>query len=366
MDAQKQDSHPPPAIIPPDTPPDGINGIYVRRVLIAVGISVAVVGLLALLWYAIDVLLVVFAGTLVAVLLRAPANLLARHTPLSGGWSVGVVIIALALLLWGGGRLMAPTVMDQFDTLSRTLPQVVETAKQQVTGNPWGDRLLRQAQSINWRSPRMNLLGRVTGAVSSVFGFLANVGIILVLGVYFAIQPRPYIDGLVKLVPVPGRSRAREVLRGIGQTLQWWMVGKLASMALIGVLTGLGLWLLGIQLALALAVLAGLLSFVPYLGPIVSAVPAVLLAFTQGSQQAFYVILLFLGVQAIEGNVLTPLVQQKAVNLPAAMILFAQIMLGVLLGAMGVVLATPLAAMLFVVVRMLYVEGVLGDTDGAG
>lgn len=144
------------------------------------------------------------------------------------------------------------------------------------------------------------------------------------------------------------------------------MVGKLASMALIGVLTGLGLWLLGIQLALALAVLAGLLSFVPYLGPIVSAVPAVLLAFTQGSQQAFYVILLFLGVQAIEGNVLTPLVQQKAVNLPAAMILFAQIMLGVLLGAMGVVLATPLAAMLFVVVRMLYVEGVLGDTDGAG
>ena len=212
----------------------------------------------------------------------------------------------------------------------------------------------------------MNVLGRLTGALSTAFGFMADFAIIFFLGLYFAAQPGPYIRGLIKLVPVPGRPRAREVIRGIGHTLQWWLVGQLCSMTIVGVLTGLGLWLLGMPLALALAVLAALFSFVPYLGPIVSAVPAVLLAFTDSPQQALYVVLLYLAVQAVESNLLTPLVQQKAVELPAAMILFAQIMLGFLLGPMGVVLATPLAAMILVVVKMLYIEDTLGDTESAG
>lgn len=339
---------------------------YVSRILVAVGVTVAVLSLLALLWFAVDMLLLVFAGILVAVLLRAPADWLAGHTPLSGGWSVGVVIVALALLLWGGGVLMTTPVMDQFNTLSTMLPQTIVDLKQQLLNNSWGEQLVRQAQTINWSSPRMNVLGRMTGAVSTAFGFIANVVIIFFLGLYFAVQPHPYIEGLISVVPVPARHRAREVLQEIGRTLQWWLVGKLSSMAVIGVLTGLGLWVLGMPLALALALLAWLFSFVPYLGPIVSAVPAVLIGLTQGPRQALYVVLLYMAVQAVEGNLLTPLVQQKAVNLPAAMILFAQIMFGFLLGGMGVVLATPLAATIVVAVRMLYIEDVLGDRESAG
>lgn len=339
---------------------------YIRRVLIAVGVTVAVFVLLLLLWHLLDMLLLIFSGILVAVLLRAPALLLARHTPLSDTWSVTLVLVTLALLLGFGGRLAAGPVMDQLNALSATLPQMVDNIKQQMANDPWGERLVRQAESINWTSPRMNILGRMTGALSTAFGFIADAVIIIFLGIYFAIQPGPYIRGLVSLIPLPGRHRGNEVLHSIGHTLRWWLVGKLISMTVVGLLTWVGLWLLGMPLAIALALLAGLFSFVPYLGPIVSAIPAVLLAFTEGPQQVLYVLLVYLAVQTVESYLLTPIVQQQAVDLPVAMILTAQIMLGFVAGGMGVVLATPVAAMVLVMVRMLYIEDVLGDEAGGG
>lgn len=344
----------------------GDCGAFARRVLIAVGITMTVVALLMLLWYAVDILLLIFAGILLAVLLRAPADWLARHTPLSGGLSLVVVILALGLLLFAGGRLLAPSASAQFEKLAANLPQSAAKLQQQVSDTPWGSRLMNEAASIRWSPRSANILGKITGAVSTFFGALADLAIIGFIGLYLAAQPDPYINGLVRLVPVGGRPRAREVIASIGSSLQWWLIGKLFSMTIIGILTGVGLWWLGIPLALALALVAGLLSFVPYLGPILAAVPAVLLAFTQGTQQALYVALLYLGVQIVESYLLTPLVQQQSISLPAAAILFAQVLLGILVGGMGVVLATPLAAAILVAVKMLYIEDVLGDAGSNG
>jgi predicted PurR-regulated permease PerM len=125
---------------------------------------------------------------------------------------------------------------------------------------------------------------------------------------------------------------------------------------------GLGLWLLKVPLPLALAILAGLLEFIPYLGPILSAVPAVLFALTESSTLAFYVVLFYAGVQALEGYLLGPLIEQKTVHLPPALTVLSQVVLGVLVGALGIVLASPLMAAALVAVDMLYVQGVLGDT----
>ncbi|SNB46897.1 AI-2E family transporter [Geobacter sp. DSM 9736] len=334
--------------------------------LIAVGIAVGVGVLLAFLWYTIDMLLLVFAGILVAVLLRAPASWVAARSPLSGGWSVALFILFLALVLWGGGKLVAAPVIAQLTELSVALPEKAAQVKQHLLIQPWGEKVVDQVESINWTSRRINVLGRMTGALSTAFGWVANLVIICFLGLYLAFQPDPYVNGLVRLFPVPRRHRVRQVLERISHTLRWWLVGTFLSMTMVGVLTWLGLWLLGMPLALALALLAAVFAFVPYLGPILSAVPAVLLAFTQSPQQALYVVLLYLAVQAVESNLLTPLVQQQAVEMPAAMMLFAQITLGVLVGGIGVVLATPLAAAAMVAVRMLYVEDVLGDSEGAG
>jgi predicted PurR-regulated permease PerM len=132
-------------------------------------------------------------------------------------------------------------------------------------------------------------------------------------------------------------------------------------MILVTVVTASGLALLGIPLALTLGVIAGLLEFIPNVGPIVAAIPAVLIAFLSGPQTALYVMIFFLAIQQLESYILTPLVQRRAVSLEPALIITAQLAFATTVGALGMLLATPLAAGLLVAVKMLYVEDVLGD-----
>jgi predicted PurR-regulated permease PerM len=189
-------------------------------------------------------------------------------------------------------------------------------------------------------------------------GVLAGALVILVFGLYMAAEPRYYLDHTVRLIAPRHRERGRDVLLSVGDTLKWWLVGKLLSMGVIGVLTWLGLWLLGIPLALVLAIVAALLTFVPNFGPFVAAVPAVLLAFLESPMKAFYVALLYVGVQLAETYLITPIIQRRTVRIPPALIISSQLLMGAVVGLFGVALATPLAAAAMVVVAKLYVEKV--------
>jgi len=194
-----------------------------------------------------------------------------------------------------------------------------------------------------------------------VIGALGNVVIILFVGIYFAASPHLYTNGFIKLVPQAKRPRARQVMKKMGDTLGSWLLGKSISMLIVGVATSVGLGLLGVPLGLLLGIIAGLLDFVPYLGPILAGIPAVLIAFSISPDLALYTILLFTGVQLVEGYLLQPLIESRAVDLPPALTIVMQLVFGTLFGFAGVALATPLAAALKVLVQMLYVEDVLGD-----
>jgi predicted PurR-regulated permease PerM len=196
---------------------------------------------------------------------------------------------------------------------------------------------------------------------SGVVGAFGNVLIILFVGIYFAAQPYTYIDGFVLLVPHHKRTRAREVLSEIGRTLSKWLLGKFASMVLVGTLSATGLALLGVPLALILGIIAGLLDFIPYLGPLMAGVPAALIAFSESPAHALYVVALFGFIQLIEGYILQPFIENKTVSLPPALTIVMQVLFGTLFGLAGVALATPMTAVLAVVVTMLYVQDVLGD-----
>jgi predicted PurR-regulated permease PerM len=197
-----------------------------------------------------------------------------------------------------------------------------------------------------------------------VLGAIGNVVIILFVGIYFAASPQLYTSGIIKLIPQSKRGRARQVLNKIGHTLAQWLLGKSVSMLIVGTATSIGLSLLGVPLALILGIIAGLLDFVPYLGPVMAGVPAVLIAFSISPDLALYTVLLFTGVQLVEGYVLQPLIESRAVDLPPALTIVMQLVFGTLFGFAGVALATPLAAALKVLVQMLYVEDVLGDKVG--
>jgi predicted PurR-regulated permease PerM len=171
------------------------------------------------------------------------------------------------------------------------------------------------------------------------------------------------VRGITKLFPIEKRPRVREILYQIVDMLGWWLIGKAGSMLVIGILTWIGLWIIGVPLSLTLGLIAGLLSFIPNFGPILSAVPAILLGFIDSPVKALYVLILYIVVQLIESNLITPMIERRTVELPPALTIISQLALGVLIGGLGLVLATPLLAVVMVLVQTVYIQDVLGDRD---
>lgn len=340
----------------------GAGSGFLRQVLIFHGVGLLFLGGVVLLWFASSVLLLVFSGILLAILLHDAGRRLRGWVPVSPGMALALVVVSALVVLGLGGWLLAPGVAEQanqlFDAIPRSLQRLQGALErygflQQIMGKlPSPESIASQASSM---------LARAGIFFSGLLGAIANVVIIAFIGIYFAARPDSYIDGFVTLVPVARRDRAREVLHEIGHTLARWLMGKLLSMVIIGILTAAGLALLGMPLALVLGIVAGLLDFIPYLGPIMAGVPAVLIAFAESPTLALYVALLFVGLQAAEGYLLMPFIDRRTVSLPPALTIIMQMFLGAFFGLAGVALATPLVAMLAVAVTMLYVQDILGD-----
>lgn len=344
--------------------PSRRNGDFARKALVAVGIALLAVAGAVVAWQTAHVLLVVFAGVLFAIFLRGLAEALSARTRLSPGWALTAVVVTLVGALGAGGWLLAGDIAAQLDQLARDLPRALQSFRDTISRYEWGRALVAATPSIE-DVMTGDVVARTTGVASRTLGVtvgaIVNLVIVVFVGIYVAADPGLYARGIVRLVPPARRERTGEVLGALRDTLQAWLIGKVAVMTLVGVLTGLGLWLLGLPLALTLGLLAGLLEFIPYFGPVLAFGPAVLLALTQSPTLALYVGALYVVVQSLESYVFTPLVQQRAVALPPALTIAAQILLSVLFGALGLLLASPLTAAAFVLVKMLYVEDVLGD-----
>lgn len=342
------------------------NQSFTSRVLIVVGIVVLTILLVWALMYVFDVVLFLFAGILLAIFLRGLADLFNRYTGLSEGLSVLLVSVLLLSFLGGAIALLAPNVAEQVTLLRDKLPVSAQKAAEYISQFGWGRTLIEQLPSANDVIQKINLsnlLTRVGGYFSSTIGAIGNFFITILIAIYLATEPRFYARGFTKLFPVKLRPRVYEILAQIGDTLSWWLIGKVASMIFIGLLTWIGLWILGVPLALTLGLIAGLLSFIPNFGPIFSAVPAILLGFVDSPIKALYVLILFIVVQIIESNIVTPMIERRTVELPPALTIVTQLALGILIGGLGLVLATPLLAMIMVVVQTVYIEDVLGDRD---
>lgn len=336
--------------------------ITVPQIFMVVGITAGVAVTLLFLWYAIPVLLLVFAGILLAILLHGLSDWIARRTFLSYGWSLTFVVLDLMTLFAVGLSLVAPDVADQAYHLSQQLPEALKRLEQYFAQYTWGRELLALIDKDLMPS-REFMLTQASNIFSSTLNALTSFIIILFIGLYGAAQPRLYVEGIIQLVPIRRRQRIRTVLHQVGKTLLWWLFGRMISMTIVGMLTVPGLWLLGIPHILTLGLLAGLLTFIPYIGPVLSVVPAALLALLQSPIQVVNVLLLYLFLQSFEGYLLTPLVQKRTVAMPPVLTISVQVLFGTLLGFFGLMLATPLVAALMVLIRMLYVEDILGNSS---
>ena len=214
-----------------------------------------------------------------------------------------------------------------------------------------GEQLRQLMESVRSQSGP-SALGRL---ILSLGSGLADLLVVLVAGIFLAAQPRFYAGGAIKLVPSSKRKLVGEAMDESENALRLWLKGQLLAMLVVGLLVGLGLWALGMPSALALGLLARLLEFVPFAGPLIAALPAVLLSLAVGPDMALWVVLLYFAVQQFEGYVLTPLVQQYAVDLPGVVLLFSLIGFGTLFGTLGLILAAPLTVVSYVLVKRLYV-----------
>ncbi len=333
---------------------------FSKRVLITAGIVIPVLLIIWLLGSIFELVLLLVAAVLVHALFMSFAQFIRKTTkiPMTGAkWaSVLIILGVITAAIW----LLAPHVSSQIRQLTSQLQVGFESAKNFLQQYGWGSLLLSQIESLNTYFQEHSYF---TGFFTTTLGILVNIFVVLLLAAYFLVNPRPYAEGLVALFPKEKRDRIHETIHKVYRTLQLWLEGKLLSMLLVTVLTAAGLYILGFPLVIVLALIAGLLGFIPNFGPIIAAIPAILVAFTEGPHAVLYVILLYTGIQIVESLIFDPFVQKRMIYLPYAMILIAQVAFGLLVGILGVIFATPIVAALIVAVKMLYVHDVLNDEN---
>lgn len=336
---------------------DPAFGPFLKR-LAAVVLAAA---LIALALRLSGLLLMVFGGILVAVILNAGANIVIRWTGLNATIAVLLVVLAAVILVGIAGTLLGAQIADEFARLLEQLPKAAEQVESWVRGIPGADQMLRQAEGESGTPGIADVFSGFTTVATTAIGAVTGLLVALVIALFLALDPGLYQRGVLHLFPFGKRDRVREVLAGVASSLRAWMKGQAVAMIAVGAMTILGLMVLGAPLPLALGLLSGFLNVIPFIGPVLAAVPAVLVALAESPQLGLWVALLYLVIQQIEGNVVQPVVQEKAVALPPALTVAAAVGMGALFGFPGMLLATPMLVAVFVIVRMAYVEDVLGD-----
>lgn len=342
------------------------NQRFTKQVIIVIAVAFAALFLAFLFFYEIDVILQLFAAVLLAIFLHGLSGFTRRYTRLSNSISVLLIALVLVAVLALSVWLLAPSVSEQIKHLREEMPESARKLGEFLSQYSWGRTIIEQlpgAGDVFQYVNNTGFLSRVGGIFSTTLGAVANFFIVILLAIYLAVEPGLYVRGFIKLFPFDHRLRAREIIYEIVDTLGWWLIGKFGSMLAIGILTWLGLWILGVPLSLTLGLIAGLLSFIPNFGPILSAVPAILLGFIDSPVKAVYVLILYIIVQLIESNLITPIIERRTVELPPALTIIAQLALGVLIGGLGLVLATPLLAVAMVLIQAVYIQDILGDKD---
>lgn len=352
------------------------------RTATVAGVVLAIGLCLFLLIYASSGFLLLFAGILFAIFLDAFTTGLGRILPIWRGIRLAIAcLLTAAIVLWFvtsvGVTAIAqtPDLIRTLDRELRGIEQILQeysvfdaigTDEAEADGeNGEAGNSGRSNGLASWLPDPSGLFGQMRAAFATTFGVLGNIGVILVVGVFLAAQPSLYRDGAVRLVSIESRPRFRAVLDEIGVTLRFWLIGQFITMGIIGLVVYASLAVVNMPGSIMLALSAALLNFIPVLGPILAGIPIVLVAMAQDWWVVAYALGVYCVIQFLEGNILTPLIQRRAVSLPPALIMASLVIMGLLFGFVGIMLATPFAAVMMVLVKRLYIEDVLGDRQDA-
>jgi predicted PurR-regulated permease PerM len=333
-----------------------------RIIYVSIGIIFALLVASYLVYQIAVVVLVLLLTMLFSVIISAPVDYL-EHRGMSRSLGTLVVFGGLVLGIWIVGIALAPTIADQAVQLWETFPELLENAQDHAgqlrealgLGSSFGLGSLNVVDSArNFLSGgALTTVANVGAGVASVISYVV---VIVIATIYAVAQPKPLVNGFVALFPAGRRQEVRRILRELYETVQRWFVGQLASMLLIGVLSTVALYLIGVPFALLLGIFSGLISFIPFVGPLISVIPPLLLALIGTPIDALWVVLAYAAIQTIESYLIQPLIMSRAVSLHPAVVMFALLIMGTLFGFVGVLIAVPLVAAIAVLLRELWIE----------
>ena len=348
--------------MPPEAQPDARPAVPHQPDLLhtyrLLQVVVAAVAVGFVLWLFGGVLMVVFAAALLATILHGAAKVVQRWTRLPFWAALTLVVVLIAGALVGLGVVAGPGLAEQATSLKQALGGQAQGLQDRLKNSDWGRFVLDQIPAALGGAKEggggsnplpTGMAGSVAGYLGAIFGTLGTLVVVIIAALYLAAAPATYVNGALRLVVPKHRHRAKELAEAAAAALWAWSAGQALDMLVVGLLSGLGLWALGVPLALVLAVVAALCNFVPYIGAIVGAVPAVIIAFSVGSKVGIETLVLYFAIQFFEGNVLAPLIQRRAVHMPPGVTILSQTGFGALLGLPGLIFATPLTAALLAV-----------------
>lgn len=309
------------------------------------------VGVIAI-WLIGDLIMIIFAATLTAIILKGLATMVRKRTHLPHWLALTVVLLLLVGIISAVILTSGPQINEQIIKLKHALGTQVGTFRDRLHNNPLGDMIMNYLPNSIGGEANNNahftlgsrIAGSMTGFITSAFGVLGTIFVIFIAGLYFAASPNLYGNGLLRLFPSRQRPKIRKLLMVSSHTLWSWTAGQSLDMLVVGICSFIGLSIIGVPLALALGFVAGMANFIPYIGAIIGAVPAVLIGFSQGNKEGIIVIILYCIIQFLEGNVLSPLIQKHTVKMPPAITILSQTVFGTILGMPGLILASPLTA----------------------
>ncbi|UEG54625.1 AI-2E family transporter [Mucilaginibacter daejeonensis] len=335
------------------TPKDELT--YVQKVWQTVTIVTLLVITILIARVAFNVLLMVMCGTLISVYFHGLGDLIERNTTLSRKWamtiSVGGSFILLGLVLW----FMGNTLETQIAQLSNSLPGTINNFKAKLSESPVGQKVLEYFAGDDDDSSK-KLMATAQSFFNTSFGVLGNIYIIFFLGIFFTSDPDLYKNGILLLLPENRKFTGRYIINRISLALKGWLKGMMLSIVLITIMLFIGLSIMHIPVAIVLALIAGMLKIIPNFGSLAAMIPGVLLALTISTQTAIIVSLIYIVSQTIVSNIITPIIQNKMINLPPALTIISQIIMGTLSGVLGIIMAVPLLAIVFILVDELYVK----------
>jgi predicted PurR-regulated permease PerM len=319
-------------------------------------VCLAIIAIL-ILRVAFNILLMALAGVLIAVYFHGLADMITSKIKMSRKFalaiSIGVTILLFGFLCWFVGS----RVQQQVAELSNSLPQTIKVVRTKIANTPVGEKVIEYTSGNN----SQKLLDTATTFFSTSFGIIGDLYIILFLGIFFTADPSLYKNGIIFLFPAEKKSTGRTILKKIETALKGWLKSILISIVLITILVAVGLSMAGLPGTTVLGLITGVLEIIPNFGPVIAMIPGILLALTISTKTAVIVALIYIACQTIVGNIAVPLLQKKIINIPPALTLLSQLIMGTLSGLMGIILAVPLLAIIIIVVNELYVKKQITD-----